>query len=214
MEELLEYLQSNKKIEIEKLLPNKKIKRYKTAFYQVSKEDFQFFRPKENESFVDFRFNEVVRILVYTKDGVFTFKTKVLKCGIKTFKLQIPENYKKIQRRGLLRVDLPLVANIEYELDSKLIRKELKIINISGSGVSFNIDDDLSKTDNILIAFNIEEKIIEARLKIIEIRKNLKQNIEKYRISAQFVSLNNHEIEHIIKSCIKYQIKMRKSSKG
>ena len=206
MEELKEHLQKNKKIEIEKLLPNKKIKRYKTAFYYKQESDFHFFVPKENDSCVVFKENEIIRILIYTKDGVFAFKTKVLKYGTKIIKVEPPKTYSKIQRRGLLRAELPLIAQLEFLKNKELKRCETKVINISGSGISFNINDDLSNCDKILIAFNLEGKIIETQIKIIEIRKNLKENVEKFRISAQFVSLNNHEIEHIIKHCIKHQI--------
>ena len=207
MEELKEYLQLNKKIEIEKLLPNKKIKRYKTAFYYKPGSDFHFFVPKDNNSSVIFEENETIRILIYTKDGVYTFKTKVLKYGNKIIKVETPKTYSKIQRRGLLRAELPLVAELEYIKNNELKRCETKVLNISGSGISFNTDNDLLNSDKILIAFNLEGKIIETQIKIIEIRKNLKENVEKFRISAQFVSLNNHEIEHIIKHCIKHQIK-------
>ena len=209
MEELKEYLRINKKIEIEKLLPNRKIKRYKTAYYNNGQGEFQFFRPKEKEtgSLVDFSVSEIVRFLVYTGDGVFAFKTRVLKCGMKIIKVESPKNYTKIQRRGLLRVDLPLSAELEYNKNNILKRTEIKIINISGSGISFNTNEDLSDCEKIIIAFKMDGKIIEARIRVIEIRKNLRENVEKYRIGAKFVSLNNHEVEHIIKNCIKQQIK-------
>ena len=131
----------------------------------------------------------------------------------KIFKAKFPQTYSKIQRRELLRAELPLIAQVEYTTNNETKTSETKIIDISGSGISFNIDDNLSEYNKITITFNLEETIIKTPIKIIEIRKNLRENIEKYRISAQFVSLNNHEIEHIIKHCIKHQIKTIKKYK-
>ena len=98
MEELKKYLENNRKVEIEKLLPDNKIKRYRTAFYYEAKDEFQFFRPKENEELINFDIDEVIRILVYTSDGVFAFKTKILHCGLKILKVTTPKSYQKVQK--------------------------------------------------------------------------------------------------------------------
>lgn len=211
MEDLKKYLKQNKKIEVEKLYQNKKIKRYKTAFYQETSDNLQFYRPYENENKIDFIDNETLRFLIYTTDGVFAFKTKVIKSSQKIIKTQKPKAVRKIQRRGLLRQNLKLKAKIEYKIENKIKTLTLQLLNISGSGISFDCDEDLKGIKQFEISFKIGNKIIKTPSQIVEIRKNTKK-LQKYRISAKFIALNNYEIEYIIKNCIKHQIEVRKKS--
>ena len=59
---------------------------------------------------------------------------------------------------------------------------------------------ELSRIMLALKSVMADKEEISTSIKIVQIRKNLKENIGKYRVGAQFMALNNNEIEHISKS--------------
>lgn len=212
MEELKGYLEFNKKIIIEKL-SSTEVKRYKTALYKETQNEFCFYKPKEtpakDANYVEFNNNETVRILIYTLDGIYSFKSKIVKNGTKLLKIEKPVSYKKIQRRALLRQPLPVKVKIEYIENNETIVDNVNIVDVSGGGISFNTDRELFNQKRLIVRFSVDDKEINSFGEIIEIRKNRKTEKGKYRLSIRFLSLNNKDRETIIKHCLIYQIKTR-----
>ena len=210
MNDLKKHLNSYKKIEIEKKFLEGKKKRFKSAFYKETESGFSFVLPKENSVAVNFVIDEEIQIFIYTIDGIFSFETKIIKRTNSTFTCAMPKNYTKTQRRGLLRSDYISFGHLVFTNDGSIKDCGIDIMNISGSGISFCTDEDLKNCKNPYLVFNMEDKTIKAKIEIIEIRKNIREYMPNYRISAKFLSLNNSDREGIIKHCVVNQLKLRR----
>lgn len=211
MKDLRKYLEFNKKIEIERMLPGMLLRRYRTALYKEEENEFCFYKPKENDTYVDFDLNEIVKIHIYTEEGIFAFRSRIAKNGTKIIRIFKPQTYKKIQRRSYLRVKLPVNVKIEYQKNSQKFVENVNVVDISGGGISFNTDCELFDIKKLVVHFTVEDNNISSFGEIIEIRKNKKPISGKYRLSVRFLSLSKKETELIIKKCIIYQIKLIKN---
>lgn len=209
MEELEYNLKYNKKVEIETVLENNLFRRLKTALYKETDTEYYFYKPKQNDSYVDYEQNQNIRILIYTEEGIFIFNSTVIKNGDKLIKILKPQRYKKIQRRGLIRMALPIKVKIEYKKDNQTFEQPVKIVDISGSGISFNTDCELFQNKKLIVHFTLEDKEISSIGEIIEIRQNRKTLNGKYRFSVRFLSISKKDSDFIVKHCLVYQIKTR-----
>lgn len=213
MDELSTYLNKNKKIEIGKSISNGEKRYFKTALYKEDDEGFYFYRPTLNSKYIDFNPNEIIKLLIFSYDGVYIFEGLVLKTGEKLLKIRKPNTYKKIQRRGLLRQKLPIDVKITYNKDGLEQSENVNLVDISGSGISFNTNLNLIGLKRLFISFNIENRQIGSYGEIIEIRKNTNPKKELFRLSVHFISLNQKDMDCIVKHCLIHQIKTIKQDK-
>ena len=192
---LEKYLKNSRKVEIEFTTEDKVIQTEKTGFYKIAPEKYIIYKPQNKTKYEE---NQNIKILVYSDAGIFVFKTKIISLNSKLIEINKPENYKIVQRRELLRAELsiPFVLNADGE------KQRFYTKNISGSGFSFYCDDIIDKKDNMEIELNFREKKIISKIKIVEIRKNLKADLPKYRYSVKLLSLNKADENYIIKLCI------------
>ncbi len=191
MDILEKYLKNNRKVEIELFCANNTPKTFKTGFYKVLEDKYIIYKPQMED---EFHSKQQLKVLVYTNAGIFVFETKIISLNSKIIEIEKPKNYRTIQRRELLRAELaiPFVLN----------KRKHSTKNISGSGFSFYCDEILDKNTNFDIELVFEDRKISSKIKIIEIRKNLKNNLPKYRYSVKMLSLNKIDENYIIKQCI------------
>ncbi len=191
MDILEKYLKNNRKVEVEIITKGKTSKIFKTGFYKLLEDKYVIYKPQNDEKFHP---DEILKVLVYTDAGIFVFETKIITLNSKIIEIEKPKNYTTIQRRKLLRADIsvPFVLN----------RKKYFTKNISGSGFSFYCDEILDKNQNFEIELVFVDRKITSKIKIIEIRKNLKNNLPKYRYSVKLLSLNKIDENYIMKKCI------------
>ncbi len=191
MDILEKYLKNNRKVEIEIIVENVSSKIYKTGFYKVLENEYIIYKPQNEEKFST---EQTLKVFVYTNAGIFVFDTKIISLNSKIIEIEKPKNYKTIQRRELLRADIsvPFLLN----------KKKYSTKNISGSGFSFYCDEILDKNQNFEIELMFDDRKITSKIKIIEIRKNLKNNLPKYRYSVKLLSLNKIDENYIMKKCI------------
>ena len=192
---LEKYLKNNRKVEIELITEDKVIQTERTGFYKVTPEKYIIYKPQNKTKYKE---NQNVKILVYSDAGIFVFKTTIISLNSKLIEINKPENYKIVQRRELLRAEL----NIPFILNANGKRQRFNTKNISGSGFSFYCNDIIDKDENIEIQLNFRERKIISKIKIVEIRKNLKADLPKYRYSVKLLSLNKADENYIIKLCI------------
>lgn len=193
---LEKYLENNRKVEMELIIGDKNIKTERTGFYKVMPDKYVIYRP-QNDTALDK--NLEVRILVYSSVGIFIFRTKIISLNSKLIEIEKPKNYKTVQRRELLRAELAVSFVIG---STQLKRQRYATKNISGSGFSFCCDEIFDKKDDYNVEIEFPKRKIRSKIKIIEIRKNLKSDLPKYRYSVKFLSLNNSDENYIIKQCV------------
>ncbi len=214
MENLVQYLLDNSKIEIEKRFLQRKFKRYRCAFFREINSHYFFFRAKQDGVAIDFRAGEFIKIFIYTDLGVFVFPSKVVEVRQKLLKIQKPLNFRRIQRRKITRAPIKTHAIIEFIKNSSFYRRSVTVNDIGGGGISINTNEDLRNVEKIKVKFETGNKTIYANAQVVEVRQYVKPKEAIYKVSIKFITLNENELEHIMKQCIKCQLKARKKHRG
>lgn len=199
---LEKYIENNRKVEMELVIEDKNIRTERTGFYKILPDKYVIYRPQNNE--IVFNENQEIKILIYSKAGIFIFKTKIISLNSKLIEIEKPKDYKRIQRRELLRAEL--VVPFYFE-NAALQKMKYATENISGSGFSFYCDEIFDKDTDCKVKLEFSQRTILSKIKIVEIRKNLKSGLPKYRYSVKLLSLNKSDENYIIKQCVVNNIK-------
>lgn len=180
-------------------------KTYKSTIQDVKESCMIINIPLGEGSFLYFEDGQEVDMNYYYKNSYYTFKTKVIsreKEGqISLYKLELPYDVSKIQRRDYVRVDL--VENVfiksirEEEEKEKENWSKALILNLSGGGMRISAIDKFVEEEKIAIKLFLgEDDEIELNGKVIrEIEK--RENSQIYGV--QFVDVGNIARDKIIK---------------
>ena len=149
-------------------------KTYKALIIDIQDEFLRINVPVNDGEYLMLHSGERVEVNSYSEeDRCYNFHAEVISRGkegnIMYFKISIPYDIKKIQRRNFFRVGL--VNPIEYKIITNINEadfdnvpyKEGLMVDLSAGGLKLKIKDNIKKEDILLI--NIKLKKIQAELK-------------------------------------------------
>lgn len=187
---------------------------YKTVIQDVVKDGFLISIPISEGEYLILNQHEEVELYNYV-DDLSLYKLncniigKVIDNNIPLYKISLPKDIKKIQRRNYVRVNMlhPIkyvkgeVNNIK---DSEMLPALL--LDLSGGGMRIKLREELYTGDIISAQLNSEELAINAKGKVV--RKE-KSNDGRFIYGISFWQLDNISREDIIRNVFKIMRKQR-----
>lgn len=179
---------------------------YKSVVQDLRKEFMCISVPIEGGQYLPLKIGERIQFSYFVKNvGFFNCFSKVLRRlvenNISMYMLTIPSEEIKIQRRDFVRVSV--VENICYRIikeenEDKILNKGL-MLNLSGSGMSIKINENLEIGDKLKIQFHHRNNKIEINGEII--RKNIEHGcIKNERVyGVKFEDMSEFKRDKIIK---------------
>lgn len=144
---------------------------------------------------------EISQYYYDTQNNIFKYNSKILgrlvENGMAFYRLSMPYNIEKIQRRDYVRVDiLNEITYISAEnIDEGNIKKAL-MLDLSGGGAKIKVKDKLSKGDTILINLSLEEVNLNIKGKVV--RADLTED-KHYICGIAFLGMEESVKEKIIR---------------
>ena len=135
---------------------------YKCILQDIRDEYLLINIPVGQGSYLAFENDQEVEMNYYLGNYYYSFNTKVLgrqKEGTLTlYKLGIPYDIKRVQRRNYVRVDL--IENLFIQRKNDEEGKPIKalVLNLSGGGMRISVADFLNEEEEILINFVLEDE--------------------------------------------------------
>lgn len=180
-------------------------KTYKSVIQDLKETSMLINIPLGDGSSLFFENGQEVEMNYYYKNSYYTFKTKVIgreKEGqISLYKLELPYDVKKVQRRDYVRVDLVDNVFIRQFREVKVENKEnwckALLLNLSGGGMRINTIDQFAEGVKITIKLSLsdDEELELNGIVVKEIEK--RENNRIYGI--QFIDVSNIARDRIIK---------------
>jgi len=205
-------LEINDRIEV---LVNEKP--YKALIIDIQDEFLRINIPVNDGEYLMLHSGEKVEINSYSEeDRCYNFYSEVISRGkegnIIYFKISIPYNIKKIQRRNFFRVGL--VNPIEYKIITNINEadfdnvpyKEGLMVDLSAGGLKIKIKDDIKKDDLLLI--NMKLSKFKAELKCDIVRSEDTPDKEKL-CGLRFIDIIPTQTEKIIEELFEIVRKQR-----
>lgn len=221
-----EILKIGKKIEIE-IMSKKKLEfiQYQSKVEDIDEKEVYIWMPVVKGNIVPLSIGEEVSVNFIEKDGIYSFTGKIQRRASKPypfFTLEYPENLRRIQRRGFVRVALNLAIELKTEVEKKSKDgKEIEMVEVIHKGVSrdlsgggvyimsvlkFKLDDEFKMTfklTNGLEFLNLKTKI--KRIDVIE-----KEKRKIYGYGFEFYEIDDRLRENIISYLFNLQRERRK----
>lgn len=142
-------------------------------------------------------FNEgdAIEIDYYNDNSYFRFKVKVIarqkENGIPVYKVTVPEEIKKVERRDFVRIDI--LENVFYNKNDKWNKAVL--LDLSGGGMRIRIKEDIEVGDKIQVNLFIDEEKIQVNGVIVRVIQNEdKENI----CGLEFIDIDERKRDKII----------------
>ena len=172
---------------------------YKSLIQDINKDELIISIPVADGIYLTIKNGEKIDQYYYDDKGnIYKYTTTVLgrivENGMPFYKLSLPFNIEKIQRRDYVRVNM--INEITYMTeDSDDIKKGL-ILDLSGGGARIKIKEKLSKNDIILVNLNLEGSSLSLKGQIV--RVDLTETKE-YICGVRFTNISESMKEKIIR---------------
>lgn len=184
---------------------------YKTVIQDVLKDGFLISIPVNQGEYLMLNQHEEVELYNYVDDLSLYKLTcnivgKVVDNNIPLYKVSLPKDVKKIQRRNYVRVNMlhPIKYIKEEAKDSEMLPALL--LDLSGGGMRIKLKEELYTGDFISAKLNSDELVITAKGKVV--RKE-KSNDGRFIYGISFWQLDNISRENIIRNVFKTMRKQR-----
>lgn len=173
---------------------------YKCTVQDVRDDFFMINLPLGDGSYLYFDDDQEVEMNYYSDSCYYTFMTKVIRKekenNIILYRLGLPFNIKKIQRRDFVRVDLIENLFIQKKVNSEEKLLKAVVLNLSGGGMRISVAENLDEEDEIIAHLLLEDGKLLVHGKIVrEIEKRGKNQI----YGVQFIDINENIRDKIIK---------------
>ena len=138
---------------------------------------------------------DTIEINYYNDNSYFMFKVNVIarqkENGIPVYKVTIPKEIKKVERRDFVRIDI--LENVFYNKDDKWNKAVL--LDLSGGGMRIRIKEDVEVGDKIQVNLFIDEEKIQVNGVIVRVIQNEdKDNI----CGLEFIDIDERKRDKII----------------
>lgn len=173
---------------------------FNSTIQDVKEDSFLISMPMMKESYVKFENNEKLSIYYYFENtSLYKFESTVLgreKCGnMPLYKLTLPKEVVKIQRREYVRVNI--MAPVEIIKDNKKINGLL--LDLSGGGMRIKTEEKLSKEEILEIKLKSSEFSNEININGVVVRVN-KDEEGKYVYGIRYYRIEEKVRENIIQT--------------
>jgi len=211
METLNNYIVKGKKFELIKIGKDGNKERFISRFLSKSP-NFYTIAPPQIEG-LDHKLTpgEIIKLYVYTSDGVFSIDCEVMKKGEGCYQISLPHNIKHSQRREFLRVNKKCMTVINiYKPDGTIERISTLTRDICGRGMSILTDVPLGDYDKIDVELLIDELVIQTLGEMVYTKPVNTKGGSKFLSAFMFISVTEREVDSIVKACLLYQLQERK----
>lgn len=175
---------------------------YKSTIQDIKKNEIIISIPVGEGIYLTINAGDEIEQYYYDDKGnIFKYTTKILgrltEKGMPFYRLSLPYNIEKIQRRDFVRVDI--VKEITYINEKNINTSEMKkalIVDLSGGGAKIKVKEKLYKDNIILISFSEEDFNLSIKGKIV--RVDMTEN-KDYICGVKFIDLEEKIREKIIR---------------
>lgn len=194
-------------------------KSYKSLIVDIQDDFLKINLPVYNGDYLMLHSGEKIEMNSYLDENrCFNFHSQVISRGkegsIIYFKISIPFDIKKIQRRNFFRVGLldtieyKNITNINKEDIDNIPYKEALMVDLSGGGLKLKTKDDIKKDDVLLISIIIKDTLIELKSDVVRVEKTEeKDNV----CGVRFLDITEAQIDIIIQEL--FEIVRRQKAK-
>lgn len=201
-------LEINNKLEV---LYDKK--NYKSVIQDIreKEEEILISIPVLDGEYLTLATGAIIEQIYYGNNNIYQFKTKILgrtkERNLSLYRLSLPYDIKKIQRRDYVRVNFVKIINYinAKDIENEKYKKAL-LLDLSGGGMRIKVEEKLEKDDIILAKIVYENSIINVNGKVIRVERT---EDNKYICGIIFSDINERTREEIIKIVFKVMRKQR-----
>nr|WP_286172892.1 flagellar brake domain-containing protein [Caproiciproducens sp. MSJ-32] len=201
-------LEINNKLEV---LYDKK--NYKSVIQDIreKEEEILISIPVLDGEYLTLATGTIIEQIYYGNNNIYQFKTKILgrtkERNLSLYRLSLPYDIKKIQRRDYVRVNFVKIINYinAKDIENEKYKKAL-LLDLSGGGMRIKVEEKLEKDDIILAKIVYENSIINVNGKVIRVERT---EDNKYICGIIFSDINERTREEIIKIVFKVMRKQR-----
>lgn len=181
-------------------------KSYKTLVVDIQEDFLKINIPVFNGDYLMLHTGEKIEMNSYLDENrCFNFHSEVISRGkegsIIYYKISIPFDVKKIQRRNFFRVGLldtieyKNITNVNKEDIDNIPYKEALMVDLSGGGLKLKTKDAIKKDDVLLISMMIKDTLIELKSDVVRV-ENTEQ--KDYVCGVKFLNITEAQIDIII----------------
>lgn len=193
----------------------KKDKIYVSQFEQQLEDKlFKIATPIHEGKIVPMHIDQKVRIVYYTKKGIYAFDAVILQREsglIPLLTIQKISEVKKVQRREYFRYDC--ILPFEYKLITDPQRYEGLIKNISGGGICFITNHKFDGKSLIACFMNLEGDQFDCVGEVLRIMPSDNASY-RYEVNVKFSKITDVNREKIVKYIFEEQRRIQKKQKG
>lgn len=209
MEEYLNYISAEKKIDLIIRTPNGPI-RFFSTFKNQDNNKITITKPTSKNLAFSCVANQPVEIYAYTNGGVFKLKCKFISCSQSECLLTLPSSVEKMQRREYIRVDLKIKTVLDLIIGDSKKTIQATSRNISAKGINLLLEEDISVYSKIELKLLFEEENITTIAKKVKVKPVKVDNKIYYDTSLSFITINEKGINFIVKKCFEYEAAQRR----
>lgn len=186
---------------------------YKSRVQEVNKNNIVIDIPTENGEYLLLNKNDEIRAIIYNEKTAMLYKVKFtiierkVENNLKLYKLTMPYEIKKLQRRNYVRVDV--TKDIKYKTKSDKVYSDALALDLSGGGMKFKIDKKLELNDEIELIVELDGKFAKVKGEVRRISQDTKD--KKYIVGYEFTEIAEivrEKIVEIVFSIMRRQIEV------
>ena len=137
-----------------------------------------------------------VKVFVYTESGVYYADSTIISTAKDekyiVYQLTYPINNQHSQRREFFRADMRVpvtVTVIKNTLNGAKYVFEVESKDICGNGISFVVEDEIKNYEDIVLALQFSDKIIETNARIVYSKSKEIRGMKYYTYALTFTNI-------------------------
>lgn len=182
---------------------------YKCSIQDISEEGFSISVPVNDGKFLMLDEGKNLDIEYCTETGnYYEFDVEVIgrdkSDKIPMYKLSLPMNVRKIQRRNYVRV--PVVKNVEYRRNEEELWSKATILDLSGGGMKIKAAQEFKINEKLFIKIETISEVFEITA---EVKRSDKIKTYEYIYGLEFIDINENKRDKIVKEVFLIMRKQR-----
>lgn len=186
---------------------------YKSRVQEVNEDDIAIDIPMENGEYLLLQKDDEIRAIIYNEKTAMLYKVKFkiikrkVENNLKLYKLTMPYEVKKLQRRNYVRVDV--TKDIKYKTKGGSVYLDALVLDLSGGGMKIKVDKKLELDDKIELIVELDGKFAKIKGEVRRVSRDEKDR--KYIIGYEFTEIAEvvrDKIVEIVFSIMRRQIEL------
>jgi len=210
--EFLNYLNKIKRFEI-----SFGQKRYYCDIIAISDDKIRVTYPIYQGKSPQLNISDKIDVFLYCEGGIYSAQTEVLVLeyepdGAKIMEISYPKEVKHSQRREYLRAKIEAPYLLKCTLENGENRTfEGNCRNICGKGVNFLLKEQLKECVSAQIELKVNGRKILSSAQLVYSQPILTGEALSFSTAFILTSIDNDDMEHIIKECFLFQLQERRA---